>query len=465
MASPFCLAGNDSILDVAAEITSQARESVLHSADSLQGPIGQPVKKLEKHNPIQEVTKSHQDLDKQKSQDFSLFSKPAQRVKNISSFSGSDMVEKLMDEASDLNQGASLELNQYHFHRAISHLTVLSTMQESKNGQPDFLAGFPQSCYPKYCCFNPCSEKDRHLLEARLALRTHYLGKYCSRRIYYAVGSHCIEETRTYCVFPSVKARQVQEQGRQQINKLAQTISSAEHNAVVEDLYWPFKARVGRWHRHWVGNVEVAVWSWSVDKEDQAIFAICQYAEQCGALALPPFKDDASEDGWLLIKMPLEQTNWHWVSSSVYLRGKCIENQCHWQIKSMGVAGVPDTITSDLEWYEPHPPYGTPQLLITSTGIQIRPGLQGIQFKLPGKQPWRFFALPALIQRSSPGVMHENPRVLVWGACEVRTGHCHYYFSHQVNVHAILWGTPEQPNCRGLRPEELLWINWNGLRL
>ena len=237
---------------------------------------------------------------------------------------------------------------------------------------------------------------------------------------------------------------------------------SGEHNAVIEDVYWSFKARVGRWHRYWVGGVDVALWSWpnSSAGKTQTIFAVCQYAQQCGALALPPFKDKGLQEGWLLVKLPLEQKNWYKMSPFVYSRGKCIESQCYWQINSMGIAGAPDTITSDLEWQ-----VGNYPVLRTSTGIQIRPTLQSIQFKLPGKQLWRSFALPLLIQRYSARVIHRNPRVLVWGACEERTGHCHYYFSHQVNVHAISWGTPQQPNCRGLRPEELLWINWNDLRL
>lgn len=378
LSNAFCLAANDSVLNDAAQITSQAREFVF------------------------------------------------------------------TEETGDLNQK---ERNSYYFNRSMGYLAALSTLQEP---------GSAQSCYPKRCCLNPCSEKDRGLLEARLALRTHYVGKYRNQGL---------EETETYCIFPSAKARQVQEQGRQQINKLAQARSSSEHNAVVEDVHWFFKTRVGRWHRYRVGNIAVATWSWPLNiEEDQAIFAICKYAQQCGALALPPFKDQGLQEGWLLIKMPLEQTNWHWVSQSLYLRGKCFGNQCHWEIKSMGLAGPPNTITSDLEWYDPHQRGGC-SILRTSTGIQIHPGLKNIQFKLPGKQLWRSFTLAPLILRSHARVMHKNPLVLVWGGCEARTGHCHYYFSHQVNVHAISWGTPERPNCRALTPEELSWINWNDLRL
>ena len=92
-------------------------------------------------------------------------------------------------------------------------------------------------------------------------------------------------------------------------------------------VYWPYRALVGRWHRETVGKIAIAMWSWqenSKESEKGVIFAICQNIKKCG---------DLREQDWLLVRLPKYQIHWQRVSNLLALRGKCLVNECQWQVK------------------------------------------------------------------------------------------------------------------------------------
>lgn len=65
--------------------------------------------------------------------------------------------------------------------------------------------------------FTQCNDRERELASARRANRVVYIGAYCSHYFRFAVGRKCVEHRQTYCVFPSLLDRIVQEQGRAQL--------------------------------------------------------------------------------------------------------------------------------------------------------------------------------------------------------------------------------------------------------
>ena len=90
-----------------------------------------------------------------------------------------------------------------------------------------FFAGQRRACHIKLfglanCCKNSgllvglgnCSASERELAEERNAGNTHYLGKYCSKRMFFGV---CIRRSRAWCVFGSKLGRILQQQGRAQL--------------------------------------------------------------------------------------------------------------------------------------------------------------------------------------------------------------------------------------------------------
>lgn len=60
-----------------------------------------------------------------------------------------------------------------------------------------------------------CKENEKLLAEKRKKKHTHYIGKFCSKKIP-LIG--CIQKSDSYCVFNSTLARVIQEQGREQLD-------------------------------------------------------------------------------------------------------------------------------------------------------------------------------------------------------------------------------------------------------
>ena len=89
-----------------------------------------------------------------------------------------------------------------------------------------FFTGKKRACHIHFgglanCCKNSgalvglanCSASERELAEERNAGNTHYLGKYCSRRVF----GVCIRRSRAWCVFGSKLGRILHQQARPQL--------------------------------------------------------------------------------------------------------------------------------------------------------------------------------------------------------------------------------------------------------
>ena len=98
--------------------------------------------------------------------------------------------------------------------------------EEFDRGDMRFFTGERRACTIKWgglanCCKNSgllvgiggCSASERELAEERNAGNTHYLGKYCSKKV---LGV-CVRRKRAWCVFGSKLGRILQQQGRSQL--------------------------------------------------------------------------------------------------------------------------------------------------------------------------------------------------------------------------------------------------------
>lgn len=70
-----------------------------------------------------------------------------------------------------------------------------------------------------------CDEDEKVLAKKKIKKLTHYVGKYCSKKVCF-IGCTCVQHKKTYCSFNSKLARIIHEQGRPQIGK---TWGSAKH--------------------------------------------------------------------------------------------------------------------------------------------------------------------------------------------------------------------------------------------
>ena len=114
------------------------------------------------------------------------------------------------------------------FARSASMLNMAVEMggEEFDRGSLRFFTGGRRTCTIKWgglanCCKNSgilvglggCSASERELAEERNAGNTHYLGRYCSKKV---LGV-CVRRKRAWCVFGSKLGRMLQQQGRSQL--------------------------------------------------------------------------------------------------------------------------------------------------------------------------------------------------------------------------------------------------------
>ena len=114
------------------------------------------------------------------------------------------------------------------FARSASMLNMAVEMggEEFDRGSLRFFTGGRRTCTIKWgglanCCKNSgilvglggCSASERELAEERSAGNTHYLGRYCSKKV---LGV-CVRRKRAWCVFGSKLGRILQQQGRSQL--------------------------------------------------------------------------------------------------------------------------------------------------------------------------------------------------------------------------------------------------------
>lgn len=72
-----------------------------------------------------------------------------------------------------------------------------------------------------------CNEEERELAAAKRADRVTQFGSYCATKINLGFTSICIKKRKTFCVFDSLLAKLVQEQGREQLNVMARSVSGS----------------------------------------------------------------------------------------------------------------------------------------------------------------------------------------------------------------------------------------------
>ena len=165
-----------------------------------------------------------------------------------------------------------------NFSKAMSYMSMLDAIGKSESGLDplQIFKGDPLTCvkplhlgpFGNNCCDinvsergswyqNHCSANELKLGVSRRSKDSHFVGSHCIQHMPFPLQHVCVKERQGYCAFPSMMARIIQEQGREQINQLAQK-GSAEHNSLTQSYQWKFTDKTAHWNQFTINGVKVA---------------------------------------------------------------------------------------------------------------------------------------------------------------------------------------------------------------
>lgn len=405
------------------------------------------------------------------------------------------------------------------FQEAATYMGILNAI--SKDMTPGNLTIFPgkyQTCsdpilsglLTNNCCnlnltgkggniIDHCSTAEQQLTAARRAHRTHYLGRWCHHRI--PLIGLCIDHWQGYCVFDSVLARIIQEQGREQIAQLAASGYAASQTGPFNFNY--FSQNGGWGPRTTVNGNTVVAWQWpnycemvngqvDIQAQEQAEqnggiicpsmpaqwFAVCDSGASCAALPSDP-RDGAGTSGWTVQNIDPQENSSYALDSYTVATGACnsTTGACNYQIAAWpaGSGGQAD-MSIDVGWdlYQPGSTTAT-ENQITQLGndefqgvsLAGNPGAAlpktvPFNYSLNDGASWQQVQLPVNLPL---GQAQLGPGIEIFGQCNPGSFQCQYTIKAPVSVTTMPWGTPQDGQCEGFTTAQLSVLNFNKMNL
>ena len=364
-----------------------------------------------------------------------------------------------------------------------------------------------------------CTIAEAELAAARRSGYAHFVGQYCSRRFNSSVdstedepsvntGDRCIRQTETYCVFDSVLARMVHEQGRPQLAGLAS--SSAGATAQSTSLSFGYLApepaegaRPGGWTTPVsVNGVSVAAYRWphycattrgamealasGRDAPDcppvvSTWFAACDLPGGCGELPVDPSDGDLR---WRITSVDPLTNKSTAVSTLAVVSGACSPTtmNCSYEVTSWPAGkGGRATVTRDLRWplFGPQPTNTNEasSAVKTTNGVgdmifQGYPAAGAASSALPntvrldlsrdGGATWKSFYVATNKPDARQPLVDD---IEVMGGCSLESNYCEFRAVGTVAVAAKPWGTAIQPDCSGFTAGQLAALDFSKMDL
>lgn len=344
----------------------------------------------------------------------------------------------------------------------------------------------------KFGKLNECSETDARLAAARRANYSVYLGDYCSKKLPWPLKK-CIRRTQGYCSFPGVLPRIIHEQGRKQLAEMASSSSSATTQK--GQLTFPYYGTTGTWSAPTVVNgVTVQAWQFptyckNLTEAEKALeadplakdcptqlinyFAVCDNTAGCGAL--PEYPELGGQEWVLTTADPLRKVTTA-ISRYAVVNGSCdaTTSQCSYEVSAWpaGVGGravvskqlaftvfasspdgkvigtTPGPLANIGDFvFRPMTTVVSGTTLPTQLPTSVR-----LDFSPDGGQTWKQLSIPTADNKelSLPG-----SDAKLSGECRLETNLCTFQMTGTATVTALPWGSPENPNCKGLTAGQL----------
>ena len=350
-----------------------------------------------------------------------------------------------------------------------------------------------------------CDQGEIKLAAERRALRTVYIGSYCSKKRHFLFFSQCIQETETFCAFGGILSRLVQQQGRTQ---LAAAASSANGNAQSRAVDFPMYQGQGGWTQPFTLNGDAisiyeAPQSCTTSQgangpncpvTSQLWFAVCSKSGGCSALPSNP--QDGSTT-WQVAEISTLAATEQALSEHVLASGSCdgSSGQCNYVFTAWPPAsGGRVVMTKSLRFLATDPSSRSSEVIIGNDVVKVTdpalslgaPWPQSIQAEVStdGGMSWRPFQLPLSITSPmsvtangsssfygfSAGSLgqywNHSPRGLtILGSCDTGSGVCEYSVTGNVAAIPKPWGNPKAPDCSGFTVSQLSMLDFSKMNL
>jgi hypothetical protein len=342
---------------------------------------------------------------------------------------------------------------------------------------------------------NRCSLADAKLAAARRASYDVYIGEYCSKRIKFP--SKCVMRTKTFCVYPGILPRLIQEQGRQQLADIV--TSSAGANIERRTLAFDYSRAEGGWTEPVdVNGSRVAAWQYPAYCADPAgaekrlqedptalecpsrltqWFAVCAQPGGCGALPAAP---ELGSDLWTLQDADPLRNITTTLSSAAVARGACdpAKATCAYEISAWpaGIGGramVGRDLTFALFANEQGDDSGAqlqnigdivfqPQPLAQAARAGTLPATVSLRYSNDGGRSWQVAAVPT---RLAAELTLPGSEITIQGGCTAESNLCNYRVTAPVTVQAKPWGGPRNPDCSGFTAGQLAALDFSRMDL
>lgn len=349
-----------------------------------------------------------------------------------------------------------------------------------------------------------CSLDEAKLAAARRSSYATYLGEYCSRSIRFLGFRKCLEQTQTYCVFPGVLPRLVQEQGRAQLQTMLSASAGAQvaHGSLSFSYYSTSPS--GNWAPTVATNgVTVTAYQWPSYCSDPAEaarismndptakdcsgvvttwFAACDIPGGCGPLPSEPTEGSMQ---WRVASAdPLQRVSTA-VSRYSVATGACstADNICTYDISAwpLGIGGRA-VVSKDLSWtlfsQEATASNGQAPAAYQMNNIgdlmfkgyavagqvgQPAPASVPLGFSRDGGQTWTTITLPTNLRSSEMTL--PGSEVTITGQCDGTSNLCSFRAVGTVAVTLKPWGSPQSPECSGFTAGQLSALDFGKMDL
>lgn len=356
-----------------------------------------------------------------------------------------------------------------------------------------------------------CGQEDKDLAAARKGSRDHYIGKYCRKEINIGFTTICIQEAKTYCVFDSLLARLVHEQGRPQLNAIA----GSGHSSIDQQrLSSRYMSDSPGWHASIsVQGRRMSTWTWDAQCEDnpQAAYTdknlTCPSGDEvwvaycartgCNDGNLSPPFNAADDSGWIYERMDPEGEGGISIGGTVQLGGKCRESEnspggydtCEIEVTSWpaGSNGNAD-LSMDISW-QLFRPVGTTNNWASSFkrfgefSFQPYQADPGDERTLPDQVPLRVRVNSDVYDQINKTVMvptqtpyngfdlHTTPESRLFGECDLDLNWCNMKVISAAKIDGRQWcrggRCPKKPalDCKGFTLTEFAVLDFDKMDL
>lgn len=348
-----------------------------------------------------------------------------------------------------------------------------------------------------------CDEEEKELAPGKRAGRAHFVGDYCKTDLP-LIG--CVQDAETYCLFDSMFARLIQEQGREQLAVMAAAPPASETQ---QTLTAAFMGAAGGWQPAiQVQNRPLRLFTWGAacaDGEtmfaDQSIpcpvgdefFAAYCVGDDCPLDEMPvPYRRPQSHD-WKLARLEAGGSHSVYLDTTVDAGGSCVvDNDAAggYGVCSLIVTSWPHGVSSnaqlavDVSWTLFAPPGAAPGYNIPvrrSGRFRFKPyqiaRTNGTQ--MPASIPmqvqldngvWRIYNIPTTVPVGGM-VLTASPETRIFGKCEPLHNWCTMKVTTRVEIAAKPWcpggdcPRKDSLDCTGFTINEFMALDFDEMDL